>query len=543
MRFAIECVDRIGVAQEILNLLANEQINLQGIELKKIDQNGVIFINVDEIAEFQVDYLCDKLSKIAGVNRIKRISYLPSERRAIELNALFESLPNPVLSLDLNGKIEFANQQARMLLLPMLELPKGKEQTLPSAYDQTSLQGVELTKLLPQLQQANWFHPFVTQHSKQHALHPVSHSIQFDDENWRLDLLPVYLYEHNQQMLLGSVVVLQSHQALRIDLHQFSASQNNTFADVIAQSDAMANLVAQAKKFAFLDAPLLIQGETGTGKELIAKACHNLSFRNDKRFIAINCAGLPAEDAESEMFGYRGAGKETVGFFEYADGGTVLLDNIAELSLPMQAKLLRFLNDGTFRRVGEDAEHYVDVRVICTSQIPLSVYVEQGVVREDLYHRLNVLTLNVPPLRDRQQDIPALIKLFVGQITGRFGIPLPYYSNDFVNYLVEYNWAGNVRELHNAIYRACSLVENGELTIAGLKLKDNLLPTFNLEQFTQNLNQTNEPIKLEQIVGQFEASILQKFYLEYPSTRKLAQYLGVSHTAIANKLRQYGIKK
>ncbi|AWX13188.1 transcriptional regulator [Mergibacter septicus] len=545
MRFAIECIDRIGVAREVLALLADEQINLQGIELQKIGSNGVIFIKIDDIAEFQVAYLCGKLGKIAGVKQVKSINYLPNERRSIELNALLESLPNPVLSLDLNGKIEFANQQARMLLLPLLEV-KAKNQPLLSVYQPDSLQGIALTKLLPELVQASCFQTFIASPSKsdpQLSLHPISLSVPLEDETWRLDLLPVYLHENSQQQLLGSVAVLQSHQSLRIDLHQFSASQNNTFADVIAESDAMANLVDQAKKFAFLDAPLLIQGETGSGKELIAKACHNLSFRNNKRFIAVNCAGLPAEEAESEMFGYRGAGKETIGFFEYADGGTVLLDNIAELSLPMQAKLLRFLNDGTFRRVGEEAERYVDVRVICTSQIPLSVYVEQGVVREDLYHRLNVLTLNIPALRDRQADIPALVKLFVEQITRRFGIPKPYYSADFVRYLIDYNWSGNVRELHNALYRACSLVENGELTIAGLKLKDKLLPAFNLESFTQSLNQANQPIKLDQIVGQFEASILQKFYLEYPSTRKLAQYLGVSHTAIANKLRQYGIKK
>ncbi|MFC0309575.1 sigma 54-interacting transcriptional regulator [Gallibacterium trehalosifermentans] len=304
---------------------------------------------------------------------------------------------------------------------------------------------------------------------------------------------------------------------------------------MVAKSKKMADVVELAKKFAFSDAPLLIQGETGTGKEFIAKACHHLSQRRDQKFIAVNCAGLPPEDTEAEMFGYHTNERKSIGFFEYANQGTVLLDNIAELSLPMQAKLLRFLNDGTFRRVGEEQEHYVNVRVICTTQEPLSTYVEQGKVREDLYHRLNVLSLTIPPLRDRQEDIPDLVAQFVKQIATQMMIPQPYYDEEFIAFLQKYAWTGNVRELYNALYRACSLVENGQLSIAALHLQDRFINHFSLEQF--------EGATLDEMLKHFEAAILQKFYVEYPSTRKLAQHLGVSHTAIANKLRQYGMAK
>lgn len=307
------------------------------------------------------------------------------------------------------------------------------------------------------------------------------------------------------------------------------------FAGLVARSAKMQNLVAQAMKFAMSDAPLLIQGETGTGKDLIAKLCHLASPRHHKKFIAVNCAGLPAQDAESEMFGRREQDKEYVGFFEYAEGGTVLLDSVAELSLELQAKLLRFLNDGTFRRVGEEKEHYANVRVICTSQVPLQYYVDKGKMRSDLFHRLNVLTLNLPPLREHQEDLPDLVQLFVQQISQELAMPVPHFDAHFVQYLQDYPWAGNVRELYNALYRACSLVEDGQLSIAGLNLIEQDVMPVTLEQFS---HQT-----LEEIMSKFEATVLRKFYEQYPSTRKLAARLGVSHTAIANKLRQYGINK
>ena len=177
-----------------------------------------------------------------------------------------------------------------------------------------------------------------------------------------------------------------------------NATQNTTpFDQILTQSSNMQQAIEQAKKFALLNAPLLIEGETGTGKDLLAKACHQFSHRAEQKFIAVNCAGLPEEEAETEMFGHRGVKNESVGFFEYANGGTVLLDAVSELSLEMQAKLLRFLNDGSFRRVGEDQERKVDVRVICTSQKPLNQLVAEGKVRKDLYYRLNVLTLKLPP--------------------------------------------------------------------------------------------------------------------------------------------------
>ena len=309
------------------------------------------------------------------------------------------------------------------------------------------------------------------------------------------------------------------------------------FAQIVSKNPRMQDVIEKAKKFALLDVPLLIQGETGTGKDVIAKACHDFSERRDHAFLAVNCAGIPGEDAETEMFGRRNKDGEFIGFFEYADGGTVLLDGVEELPLTLQAKLLRFLSDGTFRRVGEEEERYANVRVICTAQQPLQHYVEQGKMRSDLFHRLNVLSLNLPLLRERKEDLALLSHQLIQEISEKLGIFPPHFDESVLRYLQEYPWPGNIRELYNALYRACSLCQNNQLRIEDLGLAPETPHFQNIDQFI------TEGDTLDEMVGRFEAAVLNKFYAKYPSSRKLATRLGVSHTAIANKLRQYGIGK
>lgn len=356
---------------------------------------------------------------------------------------------------------------------------------------------------------------------------PVCH-IEFTELGLQIAFSPLNIVQQSQ--ILEQIRPLEG-----VEYAEFSDSSQNCFDHIIAESPKMRAVVEQAKKFAMLSAPLLIQGETGTGKDVFAKACHELSTRREHKFIAVNCAGLPADEAESEMFGHRGNGKENIGFFEYANGGTVLLDSIAELSLEMQAKLLRFLNDGCFRRVGEDQEIKVDVRVICTSQKPLALLVSEGKVREDLYHRLNVLSLELPPLRERHGDLPLLADHFITRISQQLGISKLEYDDEFLQALQAYRWPGNLRELYNAVYRACTLSHSYRLAVKDLNLPNQVGQSDDF--------QVDENATLDELVNRFEASLLRKLYNEYPSTRKLAQRLGVSHTAVANKLRAYGIGK
>nr|MBP9643979.1 transcriptional regulator TyrR [Budvicia sp.] len=307
---------------------------------------------------------------------------------------------------------------------------------------------------------------------------------------------------------------------------------------IVAVSSKMRQLIEQANKLAMLDAPLLIIGDTGTGKDVLAQASHLRSARRDKPFLAISCASLPDDVVESELYGQAASAYPNVveakkGFFEQANGGTVLLDSISEMSPTMQSKLLRFINDGTFRRVGEDKEVHVDVRVICATQKSLVNLVSQGLFREDLYYRLNVLTLNIPPLRERVQDIMPLTEQFITLFADQLGVPRPKLAPELTALLTQYGWPGNVRQLKNVLYRGFTQMEGSEL-----QAKDIMLPEITSEMMLGNDIMEGS---LDEICKRFESSVLTQLYSSYPSTRKLAKRLGVSHTAIANKLREYGL--
>jgi len=288
-----------------------------------------------------------------------------------------------------------------------------------------------------------------------------------------------------------------------------------------------------------LDAPLLIQGETGTGKELLARACHLASPRGQAPFMALNCAGLPESMAETELFGYapgafEGARPEgKLGLLELTAGGTIFLDEVGEMSPRLQAKLLRFLQDGGFRRVGSDEETWLDVRVICATQQDLPRLCAEGRFRHDLFHRLNVLSLSVPPLRECRDGIPALAEHFIDRAARQIGCPLLALSPAALARLAAYPWPGNVRQLENVLFQAVSLCDGARIEPLHLRL-----PEVGEGPLLDGLDLSGS---LAEIMGAVEQRVLAALYPRFPSSRQLARRLGVSHTTIANKLRRHGI--
>ena len=365
------------------------------------------------------------------------------------------------------------------------------------------------------------------------------------------DLESITIVIHRQNYFLQvfveterTIFVVQPINYLKSRLAISRVPIENSFDCFASKSKAMQNLIAQAKAFSRQKEPLLISGETGTGKDVLAQACHNYSFRGDKIFLAINCAALPDEVVESELYGhapgaYPGVTEGKKGFFEQANGGSVLLDGIDEMSSRMQTKLLRFINDGTFRRVGDDNEVKVDVRVICATKADLSSLVKQGLFREDLYYRLNVLPLHIPALRERQDDIMPLTQFFVAEFANKQGIVAPKIGEDVATLLLKYPWPGNVRQLKNVLYSTLAQLNKKELTAKDIHLPELMNSGQNLFELANTLSDQG----LDEMVKQFEKTILAKLYLEFPSTRKLSKRLGISHTAVANKLRDYGISK
>ena len=512
MRLEITCQDRLGICQEILAILRENEIDLRGIE---VDPIGKIFLHFPamDFADFQT--LMPKIRRIANVEDVKTTAYMPSEREHYEFNLLLSTLPNPVISVDAKGNIDVINSAGAALLNT----------------DKSQLKGELVDDWLGGFSIGRWLERKPT--DANNAQVKCGRSIYY------ANLFPIWITtKEGEPSFAGAVIHCQSEPMATPSI---GSEGSAAFAGILTQHAGMRKLLKDAERMASLEAPLLIEGETGVGKELIARACHKASRRSQQPFLAVNCGALPDNVAESELFGYgagafntQGEGKK--GIFEQADGGVVLLDSVGDMSRELQAKLLRFIQEGRFRRVGEETEVQVDVRIICLARGLLYDRVESGDVREDLYYRLNVLTLQLPPLRERRGDIMLLAEHFLQQSCQRLGRPLVRISSNARNFLNHYSWPGNVRQLENTMFRAVSLLEGDLLDVNDIQLPE--LPAL-AAGFDIDLEQTT----LEEAVKTFEAGLLQRMYPSYPSTRQLARKLGLSHTAIANKLREYGIGK
>ncbi|RLM26549.1 DNA-binding transcriptional regulator TyrR [Brenneria alni] len=511
MRLEVSCANRIGLARELLDLLASRNIDLRGME---IDPIGRIYLNFATLDFDDFRILMAEIRRIESVSDVRTVAFMPSEREHRALNALLESMPEPVFSLDMKGKIELLNAAT----VTLFDASADKIRNLTISH---LIAGYNFTAWL------------------ERGGKPVTERVVIRGQDFLLEITPIHQEdEAGKNSTAGALVMLKSAVRMGRQLQDLSVNDDSGFEHIVAVSAKMRQVVEQARKLAMLDAPLLIVGDTGTGKDMLARACHLRGPRAKNPFLALNCAALPDEVMESELYGhapgaYPNALEGKKGFFEQANGGSVLLDEVGEMSAQMQTKLLRFLNDGTFRRVGEDHEMHVDVRVICATKKNLLEMVQRGEFREDLYYRLNVLTLTLPPLRERPADIMPLTELFVARFADEQGIPRPRLAADLPQLLPQYGWPGNIRQLKNTLYRALTQLEGNKL-----RMQDIELPAFSVE-----MPQSEELLEgsLDDISKRFERSVLTRLYQTYPSTRKLAKRLGVSHTAIANKLREYGL--
>lgn len=302
--------------------------------------------------------------------------------------------------------------------------------------------------------------------------------------------------------------------------------------ELVGKSPLMRNVYRIISKVAPTKSSVLIYGETGTGKELVARAIHYLSPRRNRPFIKLNCAALPEELLESELFGYEkgaftGAAEKKEGRFELAHTGTLLLDEISETSHKFQTKLLRVLQEEEFERVGGTKTIKVDVRIIATTNRDLKKAVENGKLREDLYYRLNVVPIHLPPLRERKEDIPLLANHFLKKYNHQNGRKVKGFTKDCMELMMGYNWPGNVRELENTIQRALIMSEGEFLTAEDLSLI------------------INSDLKADLCIGEMSLEELERIVIR-DTLRKVngnrtraAEILGVSVRTIRNKIKKY----
>lgn len=317
-------------------------------------------------------------------------------------------------------------------------------------------------------------------------------------------------------------------------------SKNLDFEGFVLKSKEMQNLMHLVNKLASIDTTILICGESGVGKGEIAKYIHKSGKRKHKPFITINCGAIPEQLLESELFGYEpgaftGSSREgKMGLLEIAHQGTVFLDEVGELPLNLQVKILQVIQDKEFKRVGGLKPIKTDIRIIAATNKDLKKMVEENRFREDLYYRLNVVPIHIPPLRERKEDIIPLINHFLEEQNKKYDV-IKRIDPTAMNYLIRYSWPGNVRELKNIIERLV-------ITASDDVIKTEHLPSFIIENTESNSGiNVKRIIKLKDAVKELEKQIIERAVAEYKTTRKVAQVLGVSQPTIVRKMKKYRI--
>ena len=522
MRLEIKSTDRIGISQEILSAFTRQSWNLKAVEVSTC----YTFVHLEHDA-LSLNDISESLREVIGVISIIEVALLPIEQRENHLQALLDRIPDPIIDINNEGIILAVNSATHKLI--------------PSIKNRQAITGLSIDKFIEQKYQTLLSDKATTL------------SLVFNTKAYLADITPV-VSEHQQ--VTGAMITLRSMKAIGRQLSLMQTHQEQGVDNIIGHSASIVLVKEQSERFAKLDLPVLISGETGTGKELIARALHQLSNRAKAPFLALNCAALPENLLESELFGYsagaftgaKKAGKP--GLIELAEGGSIFLDEIAEMSTYLQAKLLRFLQDFSYRRVGGTKELHANVRVISASHQNLAQLITEKLFREDLYYRLNVLNLALPALRERTEDIHVLATHFINNAVKQVEQVAKSPNNELklteeaLTLLQAYLWPGNIRQLQNVLFSVVAL--NTADKIHGQAIEQALIkfsaasPTLESEktEATTTMTMVKDWPSAQAI---FEKQLLSQLYPLFPTTRKLAERLKVSHNKIAMKLRKYDI--
>lgn len=524
MKIKISSTDRLGISQEILSIVAKMNWNLVAMEVVP----NASYLNIDS-GHVTFEKVLNEICKVDGVLKCQLIDLLPTESREQHLNAMLSRMPDLIFDIDAQGIILSSNFNIVDGNHVQNESPNNNDQVVVGK-NILSLMQVELDQVLAK--QSN------------------SMEVTFEGKLYIAESTPVLV----GGKLNGAVLMLKAIESIGKQISILQQGKTFQIDNILGQSQKIKVLKSQLFKFAQLDLPILLTGETGTGKELFARAIHDASERKNGPFLAINCASLSEHLLESELFGYvagaftgaQRSGKP--GLFELANGGTVFLDEIAEMSGYLQAKLLRFLQDYSYRRLGGIKELTANVRIISASHQEFELMIANKTFREDLYYRLNVLNLALPPLRDRKGDIELLSHNFLNNAAKQVNQHKPSISHSAMELLIQYRWPGNIRQLQNVLFRLVALSSSNEITAEDVKkvlnhfgnvvLSNDLHVDKGLCSNSDGKTNWLNCVNWKEAQQIFERELLSQFYPLFPSTRKLAKRLEVSHNKIAIKMRE-----
>ncbi|VIG15651.1 sigma54-dependent transcriptional regulator [Clostridioides difficile] len=514
----MKCLNKVIIAVPIK--YNNRTIGVIGAISTDKTKKVEISAKIDNYLKF-VNHICDLISMKIEEHEVSK----NSSRKMDMMIEIIENVEKGVIILDINSKISYINNIA----LKKLDIDKNIIENIVNIVSvESSSNGHELLE------------------------------IDIDNKIYNINakIIPVYPYINQYDKIIIFDKTYINHKGhVKVN----SGWGNSDIESIIGNSEAMLKVKERTKKLAKSNSTVLITGESGTGKELIARAIHAEGSRWNKPFIAINCAAIPENLLESELFGYiKGAfsgassgGK--VGKFELANEGVIFLDEIGDLSMPLQAKLLRVLQERKFARIGSNKLIDLDIRVIAATNKNLLKLVNEGKFRDDLYYRLNVIPINLPPLRERKDDIEAIMMKFASKYSLELGIQLNKIEENVMNMLINYNWPGNIRELENAVEYMMNLVGDD-----GIIYKD-MLPLDILNYYNINGNICkNKDINIifeDDIVGgivenqerilsikELELTYINKLLNKYgrdtKTKKKIAKDLGIGLATLYRKLEE-----
>lgn len=516
--FEIKGINRVGITHEVVACIAANQLDIIGMEVKP----HYIYVKIPPVPSSQITTIVDMITRVTGVEQATMIPCLPAEERENRIHTILTTVSEGILLLDEQLRVTTINRAAQDMLKmdPKQLLHSPIEKLWGEAANEIRRcmqEGIDLPSVQVSL--------LVGQKI------PMAFVCSYH---------PIIPAEKNGQQ--GLVIVLRDSKQIQELLSTVQKSELFTFDEIIQQSTNMRQCIETAKRVAKSEATVFLQGESGTGKELFAKAIHFESNRAAGPFVPINCAAIPDTLLESELFGYEqgaftGALKSgKLGLFEIAQRGTLFLDEIGELPLHLQAKLLRVLEERKVRRVGSSKTIPIDVRIIAATNRNLSDMTSKGQFREDLYYRLHVIPILIPPLRERKSDIPMLAQFFMQKVCRTTNQPPMLISHSAIRALQAHHWPGNVRELQNVLERAVYLCPGNEIQAEHLYLE--LQQPASVKDQTSSAQSSN---LLRDQMDSYEKALVASALKKHASIRQAAAYLGISHTAVLQKMKKYGL--